>query len=74
MGITSAYVLGVSMDVAPEAEDLFNEVYEEHAAFLLQVPGVRTVTRMKSERRASDCRGTMRLCQRDSSRSAKRRP
>lgn len=49
MGITSSYVLAVSMDVTPEAEGLFNEVYEEHAAFLMQVPGVRSVTRMKSE-------------------------
>jgi hypothetical protein len=37
----------VSMDVAPEKEALFNEVYDsEHVPYLLQVPGVRSVTRL----------------------------
>jgi len=35
------------MDVVPEHEDLFNEVYDEHARFLLEVPGIRSVTRVK---------------------------
>jgi hypothetical protein len=44
------YVLIASMDVTPEAEPLFNEVYDtEHVPNLLQVPGVRSVTRMKGE-------------------------
>ena len=50
MSISSRYVLIVSMDVASEVEDLFNEVYDtEHVPYLLAVPGVRSVTRMKGE-------------------------
>ena len=49
MPIESAYVFMASMDVTPEAEDLFNEVYGEHAAYLREVPGVRAITRMKGE-------------------------
>lgn len=49
MPIESAYVFMASMDVAPEAEDLFNEVYGEHAEYLRDVPGVRGITRMKGE-------------------------
>ena len=49
MSIDTAYVAIVSMDVEPDKEDLFNEVYDEHAAFLLEVPGVRAVTRLKGE-------------------------
>src|SRR6202008_2290562 len=46
--ISTRYVLIASMDVTPEAEALFNEVYDtEHVPNLLQVPGVRSVTRMK---------------------------
>jgi hypothetical protein len=40
MGISTRYVLMASMDVTPEAEALFNEVYDtEHVPNLLQVPG-----------------------------------
>ena len=40
------YLLVVSMDVAPEKEDLFNEVYDtEHVPYLLEVPGVQSVQR-----------------------------
>ena len=50
MPIDARYVLMVSMDVAPEKEDLFNRVYdEEHIPNLLAVPGVLSVTRVKSE-------------------------
>ncbi len=49
MPISTAYALFASMDVDADKEDLFNEVYEEHAAFLLEVPGVRSVTRIKGE-------------------------
>ena len=50
MPIGAKYVLMVSMDVAPEKEDLFNEVYDkEHIPNLLAVPGVLSVTRVKSE-------------------------
>jgi hypothetical protein len=39
-----------SMDVAPEKEALFNEVYDgEHVPNLLAVPGVLAVTRVRSE-------------------------
>jgi len=44
------YVFMASMDVAPEKEALFNEVYDrEHVPNLLAVPGVLAVTRVKSE-------------------------
>ena len=49
MPIATPYAVIISMDVAAEKEDLFNEVYDEHAAFLREVPGVRSVTRMKGE-------------------------
>ena len=49
MPIGSRYVLMVSMDVTPEKEDLFNEVYDlEHIPKLLEVPGVLAVTRARS--------------------------
>ena len=45
----SRYLFQVSMDVAPEKEALFNEVYDsEHVPYLLQVPGVVSVTRAKT--------------------------
>src|SRR4051794_20273976 len=48
VSISTRYVLIASMDVTPEAESLFNEVYDtEHVPNLLQVPGVHSVTRMK---------------------------
>jgi len=50
MPIGAKYLFIVSMDVAPEKEDLFNEVYDqEHIPNLLKVPGVISVTRAKSE-------------------------
>lgn len=50
MPIATKYVFIVSMDVAPEKEALFNEVYDqEHVPHLLKVPGVRGVTRLKTE-------------------------
>lgn len=40
------FIFIASMDVAPEKEALFNEVYEtEHVPLLLKVPGVLAVTR-----------------------------
>jgi hypothetical protein len=40
----------VTMDVAPDKEALFNEVYDqEHIPNLLQVPGVLAVTRAKAQ-------------------------
>jgi hypothetical protein len=50
VSISTRYVLIASMDVTPQVEPLFNEVYDtEHVPNLLKVPGVRSVTRMKGE-------------------------
>jgi hypothetical protein len=50
MPITSKYLFVVSMDVEPDKEALFNEVYDvEHVPTLLKVPGVRAVSRMAGE-------------------------
>jgi hypothetical protein len=50
MPFSTRYVLVVSMDVAPEKEALFNEIYEnEHLPALKKVPGVRAATRLKTE-------------------------
>jgi hypothetical protein len=50
MPIATKYVSIASMDVAPEKEALFNEVYDtEHVPNLLKVPGVRSVTRLRTE-------------------------
>ena len=45
----TGYVLIVSMDVEATKENLFNEVYDEHAEQLRAVPGVRSVERFKGE-------------------------
>ncbi len=50
MAIGAKWVFMASMDVAPEKEALFNEVYDrEHIPNLLAVPGVLAVTRVRSE-------------------------
>jgi hypothetical protein len=50
MSISTKYVFIASMDVAPEKEALFNEIYDrEHVPNLLKVPGVRSVTRLRTE-------------------------
>jgi hypothetical protein len=50
MPITSKYLFIASMDVAPDKEAIFNEVYDtEHIPTLMKVPGVRSVTRIKGE-------------------------
>ena len=47
MPLTSSYVFVVAMDVDPDHEDLFNEVYDtEHIPFLLEVDGVNAVSRI----------------------------
>lgn len=43
------YLFFVAMDVDPDKEDLFNEVYQEHIEYVLKVPGVRGATRAKTE-------------------------
>ncbi len=48
MPAATGYIFIVSMDVEPEFEALFNEVYDtEHIPSLLEVPGVRAAWRMK---------------------------
>ena len=50
MPISSKYLFVVSMDVDPDKEALFNEVYDtEHVPNLLKVPGVHSVTRVRGE-------------------------
>ena len=48
MPLETRYVFIASMDVDPEVEALFNEVYDqEHVPELLKVPGVVSVTRCR---------------------------
>ena len=50
MPVNARYVFIASMDVDPDKEDVFNEVYDsEHVPLLLKVPGVVSVTRLESE-------------------------
>jgi hypothetical protein len=50
MSIITKYLFVASMDVDPDKEELFNEVYDtEHVPNLLKVPGVHAVTRIKGE-------------------------
>ena len=49
MPIATRYLFIVSMDVAPEKEDVFNEVYDTEVPNLLKVPGVHAVTRLRTE-------------------------
>ncbi|HTT38584.1 MAG TPA: hypothetical protein VMH32_13050 [Burkholderiales bacterium] len=44
------YIFTASMDVDPDKEDVFNEVYDaEHVPLLLKVPGVLSAVRTKTE-------------------------
>jgi hypothetical protein len=50
MPIQSRYIFVASMDVDPDKEALFNEVYDtEHVPNLMKVPGVLAVSRAKGE-------------------------
>jgi hypothetical protein len=50
MPLTARYLFSAAMDVAPEKEPLFNEVYDhEHVPVLKRVPGVVSVARFKTE-------------------------
>ena len=50
MPSTAKYLFIVSMDVEPEHEDLFNEVYDtEHVPNICKVPGIITAYRLKLE-------------------------
>src|SRR5436190_664116 len=51
MAITGNWVFTASMDVDPDKEALFNEVYDtEHVPHLSKVPGVVSVARGKSDK------------------------
>ena len=48
MSITGKWIFTAAMDVAPEKEALFNEVYDqEHIPLITKVPGVISATRVK---------------------------
>ncbi len=50
MPIAAKYLFFASMDIEPDKEALFNEVYdEEHVPNLMKVPGVVSVIRIKAE-------------------------
>ena len=50
MPIQTKYIFSAAMDVEPEKEALFNEVYDkEHVPLLLKVPGVVSVARFKKQ-------------------------
>lgn len=50
MSPKAKYLLIASMDVDPEHEAVFNEVYDrEHVPYLSQVPGVRSIARFQRE-------------------------
>ncbi len=50
MPIKSNYLFVVSMDIDPDKEALFNEIYDtEHVPILSKVPGVHAVARMIGE-------------------------
>jgi hypothetical protein len=50
MPIQTRYVFSVSMDVEPQKEALFNEVYDtEHVPLILSVPGVVAASRFRSQ-------------------------
>jgi len=59
MSISARYVFIASMDVDPDKEAIFNEVYDtEHIPQLLTVPGVRSAARLKGEAFAVSIGGT----------------
>ncbi len=48
MAITGKWIFTAAMDVDPDKEAVFNEVYDkEHIPLISQVPGVISVTRLK---------------------------
>jgi hypothetical protein len=66
MPIKSKYLFVASMDVDPDKEALFNEVYDnEHVPNLLKVPGVQSVARMEGELFAISIGGEERRVPRD---------
>jgi hypothetical protein len=50
MPFQTKYIFSAAMDVEPERDALFNEVYDaEHVPLLLKVPGVVAVARFKKQ-------------------------
>lgn len=50
MPFSTKYLFVVSMDVDPDKEALFNEVYDtEHVPLICKVPGVRAASRIQGE-------------------------
>ncbi len=50
MPFETKYIFSAAMDVDPDKEALFNEVYDkEHVPMLLKVPGVVSVSRFKKQ-------------------------
>ena len=50
MPIQTKYIFSAAMDVEPDKDALFNEVYDrEHVPLLLKVPGVVSVARFKRQ-------------------------
>jgi hypothetical protein len=50
MPVKAKFLFFASMDVAPEKDALFNEVYDqEHVPMLLKVPGVISVVRLETQ-------------------------
>ncbi len=48
MPLTSRYLFSAAMDVHPDKDGIFNEVYDtEHVPMLLEVPGVISVARYR---------------------------
>jgi hypothetical protein len=50
MAMEAQFALVASMDVEPQAESTFNEVYDtEHVPFLSSVPGVLSIVRLERQ-------------------------
>jgi len=48
MPVTGKWIFTAAMDVDPEKEAIFNEVYDqEHVPLISKVPGVISITRLK---------------------------
>ena len=50
MPFRTRYLFAASMDVEPDRQDIFNEVYDkEHIPMLKEVPGVVSIARFKTQ-------------------------
>ena len=70
MPTTGKWIFTAAMDVDPEKEALFNEVYDkEHIPLIKKVPGVIAVTRMKLDTLRITMGGETKAIDRESSRA-----